>query len=598
MPEHDDRYSYLHILCLVIGITILWFFRGYFLAPEGWGRLAPDEAQRAWHALRVTNGEIPYRDFWVQYTPFSFYWHALLFKIFGPSLHSIRIGLFVCGSLLLLLLFSITRKLAGGFSPVLAMTLFVSFGILCYNSGYPAWYAMAFSMGSLALLLRSRPNKFSTVLAGMLAGMAVLTKVNIGVFSFLAFMVVLSSHLTTVYRIGISSMCFIAVSWLLRGVPSATSIPQFLLPLGLVLFAFSRCGDDTHRIPTSHLGLGIGGFAAAAVIGSLPFLNAVGFQGLWSAFITEPLRFAPHIAYHSPIWSLSKLTYVTAIVWVAAVFVCRFHHEKWYLCGAIILLGVLPFLAEAITLSRRFYISAGFRFLLIPILLIGTAVFLLRRDRSIRKPLIAVVAVWTAFTAIQVHPGQNNMHIAWAYVAVWPLLSAIGSLSGKHRFHGILIVLPLSLCLAQLSGDMAQLKHIHWTRLDVDRGGILIPAKDTGPIENVLNELNDLPPQTPVLDLTSGCLMAFLAERSCPLRHGYFWFRFLTESAQSTEVALLEKEPPPVAVRRSKGGSQFRWDSIRQYAPILGSWVDETYEVVNTIGPYEILLKTGRRLPG
>jgi hypothetical protein len=64
----------------------------------------------------------------------------------------------------------------------------------------------------------------------------------------------------------------------------------------------------------------------------------------------------------------------------------------------------------------------------------------------------------------------------------------------------------------------------------------------------------------------------------------------MTAASQGAEIERLEEGPPLLAVRRAKGGGQFRWDSVANYAPIFARWVDENYAPVKTIGPYEILI--------
>ncbi len=45
-----------------------------------------DEGLATYGAVRVLNGDIPYRDFWTLYTPAEFYLLAIIFKIFGASI--------------------------------------------------------------------------------------------------------------------------------------------------------------------------------------------------------------------------------------------------------------------------------------------------------------------------------------------------------------------------------------------------------------------------------------------------------------------------------------------------------------------------------
>jgi hypothetical protein len=50
-----------------------------------------DEGLIVFGAIRVMNGDVPYRDFYANYGPAQFYVLAGLFKVFGPSILISRI---------------------------------------------------------------------------------------------------------------------------------------------------------------------------------------------------------------------------------------------------------------------------------------------------------------------------------------------------------------------------------------------------------------------------------------------------------------------------------------------------------------------------
>src|SRR5216683_3066496 len=59
---------------------------GYLCAFVRYSSLEPDEGILLQGGQRILDGQIPYRDFFSFYTPGSFYFTALLFKIFGNSI--------------------------------------------------------------------------------------------------------------------------------------------------------------------------------------------------------------------------------------------------------------------------------------------------------------------------------------------------------------------------------------------------------------------------------------------------------------------------------------------------------------------------------
>ena len=87
----------------------IFFNRGLGLSVIGYS-IAPAE--------RVMQGEVPYRDFLFNYTPGILWVNAALMKVFGATLMTTRIGLFVFKLITLLTLFYIGRRLT---SPWIAL---------------------------------------------------------------------------------------------------------------------------------------------------------------------------------------------------------------------------------------------------------------------------------------------------------------------------------------------------------------------------------------------------------------------------------------------------------------------------------------------
>ena len=78
----------------------------YFILFHRYGFFVQDEGVLAYQALRVSQGQLPYADFQTAYTPASYYLHALLFDLFGPSLATLRLLGAVARALTAALLFA------------------------------------------------------------------------------------------------------------------------------------------------------------------------------------------------------------------------------------------------------------------------------------------------------------------------------------------------------------------------------------------------------------------------------------------------------------------------------------------------------------
>jgi len=73
-----------------------------------------DEGTLVYGALRVAEGAVPYRDFFEVMGPGTFYWLAILFKIFGASLWVARAEVLITGVATTLILFWLARRLRPG----------------------------------------------------------------------------------------------------------------------------------------------------------------------------------------------------------------------------------------------------------------------------------------------------------------------------------------------------------------------------------------------------------------------------------------------------------------------------------------------------
>jgi len=82
----------------------------YFLLFYNYTTLNPVEGIVLQGAQRILDGEVLYRDFFSFYTPGSFYWMALLFKVFGDSILVARAALMVYGGMFSALTYLLARR--------------------------------------------------------------------------------------------------------------------------------------------------------------------------------------------------------------------------------------------------------------------------------------------------------------------------------------------------------------------------------------------------------------------------------------------------------------------------------------------------------
>ncbi len=430
-------------------------------------------------------------------------------------------------------------------------------------------------MGALALV-RTRCTPRGAFAAGVLAGMALMTKINVGALALLGLLGVCALRCPRAVRAAVAVGSLGAVAWLVRDMPFPERAVQFLGPLALTSFVALRepPGPASVRVLLSALA----GCGCLCLLVLAPFAAAMGVAPLLEAVVGEPLRFSRLIAYDSPVLRLGPVPTLGAACWVGALSLPSLAPRR----RALVILAALAASSPAILdlLGVTPGATAGLRFLLVPALSVAIA---LQRLVGTGDPRLLGEALAAAFLHCQVYPSHGPMHLAWALVLAWAL---IGGAARANR-RPVLWVLPLALLAAQVESGVASFLRTEWAPLPGPRGKIMVPRAQAEELAAVVDRTRGA---DSVLDLTSGCLVAFLAERPCPLRHAYFWRGFLTEQDQTREVSILTRAPPPMAVRRSIGRAQFRWDTISRYAPVLASWVDSHYVPTDRFGAYELLV--------
>lgn len=161
-------------IVIFLSILIFFHFRGVVEYDEGYILNS---------ALKVSQGKIPYVDFDIVYTPISFLFTALSFKLFGASVFSGRLAaLFVsCLSLfgLYKLLILITKRKLLIFSGLL---LFTVWGPAHINFPWPTMFAACFYIYALLFFMygvTSEQRKYF-FFAGIATALTVLSKQNFG----------------------------------------------------------------------------------------------------------------------------------------------------------------------------------------------------------------------------------------------------------------------------------------------------------------------------------------------------------------------------------------------------------------------------------
>jgi len=184
-PEASSRERWIALSLILLSCLYLRIFYHY-------SALNADEGIVLQGAQRILQGQVLYRDFFSYFTPGSYYWMALLFKLFGSSILVGRAALIVYGGLFSALTYLIARRVCARWSALLAcyavlltclpfrfvvlhnwdstllayLTLYCA--LLVFERGGRAWAVAAGSFAALTILFEH--SKGVGLVLGLLCG--------------------------------------------------------------------------------------------------------------------------------------------------------------------------------------------------------------------------------------------------------------------------------------------------------------------------------------------------------------------------------------------------------------------------------------------
>ncbi len=139
-----------------------------------------DEGGYAYAAWRISQGEVPYRDFLTPQLPVFLYWGGLLVSLCGRSFVALRLATMLATLLTGCLLYATNRELLGEPVGLLSLGFFLVDANVFHNARYfrPEAYMLLAAMAGIYLFVlgevRARPAY--TWLAGVCFGLAILSK--------------------------------------------------------------------------------------------------------------------------------------------------------------------------------------------------------------------------------------------------------------------------------------------------------------------------------------------------------------------------------------------------------------------------------------
>jgi len=248
-----NRWSSSHSFFLLFIFSIAYLY----LFVRVLGKIG-DEGTLVYGAQLVAQGALPYRDFFEVMGPGSFYWLGLFFKLFGPNVIVARAVLLLTASLLITLLYWMTRRVYQGPFELLPSILYLVISVPLWPCTNHHWDSNLFALMAVSafFLWQDRGRWWFLLLAGVLAGL---------------------------------TSCFIQQKGLV-----------LVAALALVVLVNGYRAGEAKPQTASHLGILLAGFVGVGCLVCLFFYIAGGFSDLVYANLTFPLS-----RYHT----VNKLPY-------------------------------------------------------------------------------------------------------------------------------------------------------------------------------------------------------------------------------------------------------------------------------------------------
>ena len=176
----------------------------YFLSFVHYGINLDDEGALLYKFERMADGQRPYVDFHLGYTPGVYYVHSTLQRLFDESITPGRIALAFTNSVSVALLALLVAPFLGPAGTLVAGLCYLAMppvnpgAFASFNIPYPTWYCVTFFLAGL-LACRgfiATPTPRRALLAGLLAGVGFLFKPNIGAVQLACTMLLVLSALS------------------------------------------------------------------------------------------------------------------------------------------------------------------------------------------------------------------------------------------------------------------------------------------------------------------------------------------------------------------------------------------------------------------
>jgi len=167
MPTNKNRFAHASLFIFMI-ISVLMVIKGLITAQPG------DENVYYYMGKLISEGKVPYRDFFFAHPPLHIYLIALVYKIFGFNIIALKSIPLISTLITAFFIFKIAKRKFGNFEAVISSLLFLFSYSVMFNSVFSFGINLAtmFLVIGVYLLL----NKNNYILSGIFFGLAGITR--------------------------------------------------------------------------------------------------------------------------------------------------------------------------------------------------------------------------------------------------------------------------------------------------------------------------------------------------------------------------------------------------------------------------------------
>lgn len=497
---------------------------------QGW--IPHDEGTLGQSALRVLRGELPHADFDAMYTGGLAVLHAMAFEVGGIRLTVPRYVLWGAFMLWMPAAYWIARRFVGPLLASVGLLLMVAWSVPNYPAAMPSWYNLFLATFGTAAMLRyleSRRRRW-LVLAGVCGGVSILIKI-IGVYFLAAaglFLVALEQSEASVrtapeagesaalaYRVAVFGLCAAAVAALARTVhvPGRMgNLVYFVLPVALLVLllvwkdrsmGLDGSASRFRDLVSTAVPLGAGA-AVPVLLFLVPYVGSGALDELARGLFVLPARRLSDAA--APM--AGPRTWGPALLLLSPVALAVILPRRWR-WGLAAITGAVGgwVVVEGQQTAVYRVVWSSIRPLL-PLIVIGGVGVLARRHADEEGGqwdqrdlgLFLLLAVAALCGLVQFPFGATIYFMYVAPIAVLAALAAVSAASGRASQRPVVLVL---LCFHLIfaarwlnTGFIRKMglryqPNPHTARLELPRGGLLVPEFEKREYENLVAALDE-----------------------------------------------------------------------------------------------------------